>query len=137
MSSKREEERFAGVLIKAKDTNRVLLVLRNNFCDEPKTWALISGGINKDEDVLEGLKREVYEELSVNADILQYNFIRIEEDNDLIFFYHEGFTEHEFLPILNEEHDDFGWFDENELPSPLYPKAIDKIKNICKVTKNI
>jgi 8-oxo-dGTP pyrophosphatase MutT (NUDIX family) len=134
---KREEDRFAGVLIKAKDTNRVLLLLRNSVCDAPNTWALVSGGINNNEDVLEGLKREVYEELSVNADIIKYDFIRIENENELIFFYHEGFTEHEFLPILNEEHDDFGWFDEDNLPSPLYPKAINKIKDICKITRNI
>lgn len=133
----REESNFAGVLIKAKDTNRVLLVLRNSICDEPNTWALVSGGINDGEDVLEGLKREVYEELSVNPDIIKYDFNSTEKGDGFDFFYYEGFTEHEFLPILNEEHDDFGWFDENDLPSPLYPEAINKIKNICKITRNI
>ena len=133
MGSNRIEDRFAGVLIKALDTNRVLLVLRSDKCSEPYNWALVSGGINTEEDTLEGLKREVFEELGTNPDILKYEFIDMETEGDMKFFYYEGFTEHEFSPILNEEHDDFGWFDVNELPSPLYSKVGNKIKNICKI----
>ena len=133
MGSNRIEDRFAGVLIKALDTNRVLLVLRSDKCSEPYNWALVSGGINLEEGTLEGLKREVFEELGTNPDILKYEFTHIETEGDMKFFYYEGFTEHEFLPILNEEHDDFGWFEEDNLPSPLYSKVGDKIKNICKI----
>ena len=46
MGSNRIEDRFAGVLVKALDTNRVLLVLRSDKCSEPYNWALVSGGIN-------------------------------------------------------------------------------------------
>lgn len=135
MSSNRIEDRFAGVLIKALDTNRVLLVLRSDKCSDPYNWALISGGINSDEDTLVGLKREVFEELGVNPDILKYEYIHTEVEGDMEFFYYQGFTEHEFSPILNEEHDDFGWFDVENLPSPLYCKVGDKIKDICKIKK--
>lgn len=135
MSSNRIEDRFAGVLIKALDTNRVLLVLRSNKCSDPYNWALVSGGINSNEVTLGGLKREVFEELGVNPDILKYEYICTEVEDDMEFFYYQGFTEHEFSPILNEEHDDFGWFDEENLPSPLYCKVGDKIKDICKIKK--
>ena len=135
MGLDRIEDRFAGVLIKALDTNRVLLILRSDKCSEPFKWALVSGGINEGEDTLEGLKREVFEELGTNPDILKYEFTYTETEGDMEFFYYEGFTEHEFSPILNEEHDDFGWFDEDNLPSPLYSKVGNKIKDICK-TKN-
>jgi len=133
MSLNRKENRFAGTLIKALDTNRVLLMFRSDKCSEPYNWALVSGGINTEEDTLEGLKREVHEELGTNPDILKYEFIHIETEGRMKFFYYEGFTEHEFSPILNEEHDDFGWFEEDKLPSPLYSKLGDKIKNICKI----
>lgn len=133
MSLERVEDRFAGVLVKALDTNRVLLIFRSDKCSEPYNWALVSGGINSNEDTLEGLKREVFEELGTNPDILKYEFIDTEFEGDKEFFYYQGFTEHEFSPILNEEHDDFGWFEEDNLPSPLYSKVGDKIKNICKI----
>jgi 8-oxo-dGTP pyrophosphatase MutT (NUDIX family) len=133
MSLERKENRFAGVLIKAKDTNRVLLTLRSDKCSEPHTWALVSGGINDDEDILTGLKREVSEELGVHPDIIQYEYKHSESAHKMEFLYYEGFTEHEFIPILNEEHDAFGWFEENELPNPIYSKLGDKIKNICKM----
>lgn len=135
MSSNRIEDRFAGVLIKALDTNRVLLVLRSDKCSDPYNWALVSGGINSDEDTLVGLKREVFEELGVNPDIIKYEYIHTEVEGDMEFFYYQGFTEHEFSPILNEEHDDFGWFDVENLPNQLYCKVGDKIKDICKIKK--
>ena len=135
MGLDRIEDRFAGVLVKALDTNRVLLVLRSDKCSEPYNWALVSGGINTEEDTLEGLKREVFEELGTNPDILKYEFIDTETEGDMKFFYYEGFTEHEFSPILNEEHDDFGWFEVDNLPSPLFSKLGDKIKDICKIKK--
>ena len=132
MSVERKENKFAGVLIKAIDTNRVLLTLRSDKCSDPHTWALISGGINYDEDVLIGLKREVYEELGIHPDVITYEFKHTELAHNMEFLYYEGFTEHEFIPILNEESDAFGWFEEDELPNPLYDKIGDKIKNICK-----
>ena len=46
----------AGVLVKCNSTGRILLLLRNDFGDEPNTWSLVSGGIEDGEDVLEGLK---------------------------------------------------------------------------------
>ena len=135
MGLNRIEDRFAGVLIKALDTNRVLLVLRSDKCSDPFNWALVSGGVHKDEDTLDGLKREVYEELGINPDVIKYQFSNIEKEGEIEFFYYQGFTEHEFYPILNEEHDDFGWFDVDDLPKPLYDKMGNKIKDICKIKK--
>lgn len=131
----RTEDRFAGVLIKALDTDRVLLILRSDKCSEPHKWALVSGGINTKENTLVGLKREVSEELGIHPDIIDYKLHSIEMEGDIEFFYYEGFTEHEFIPILNEEHDDFGWFTENNLPNPLYSKLGNKVKNICQIKR--
>jgi len=37
-------------------------------------------------------------------------------------------THKEFIPKLDEENLDYGWFNINNLPNPLYPGTLDKIK---------
>ncbi len=122
----------AGVLVKCTSTNKVLLLLRNDFGDEPNTWALVSGGVDKGEDILEGLKREVSEEMQIDPNIISYKFIEhinVDEKN-MDFYYYEGFTKSEFIPTLDHENLGWGWFDINELPSPLYPNIKSKIDKI-------
>jgi 8-oxo-dGTP pyrophosphatase MutT (NUDIX family) len=118
----------AGVLIKCKSTSNFLLVKRSKLCPTPNTWSLVSGGIEDHEDIVTGLKREVTEELQIDPSIIEYNLKGIEEGDGTRFYYFLGFTDNEFIPTLNEEHTDWGWFDKSELPSPLYPKTGDKIK---------
>ena len=57
--------KVAGTLINCEETNRVLLLLRN---DELPTWSLVSGVMENDENAIECLKREIEEELSINSD---------------------------------------------------------------------
>ena len=122
----------SGVLIKAEDTNRVLLLLRNEYAGN-NTWSLVSGGMEKNENPLETIKREVKEELSINPDIIKYNFINKQyiPDKNLDFYYFQGFTPNEFLPKLDRENLKWGWFDKDKLPSPLFNKDMaNKIKHI-------
>jgi 8-oxo-dGTP pyrophosphatase MutT (NUDIX family) len=139
MLNERKENKFAGVLIKANDTNRVLLLLRSKLCSEPFHWAMVSGGINDDEEILEGLKREIVEEISINPDIIKFVKTELIEEIDgkkIDFTYYEGFTDNEFDVKLNDEHDEYNWFSVDELPEPLYPNLLFKIKKICQ-KKNI
>lgn len=122
----------AGVLIKCVETDRILLLLRNDKGDEPNTWALVSGGIDKGENVLEGLKREVNEEMQIDPNIIEYKFlekIHVKEKN-MDFHFYEGFTKSEFIPKLDHENLDFKWCDKDDLPSPLYPGLINNINKI-------
>ena len=122
----------AGVLVKCIETNRILLLLRNDKGDEPNTWALVSGGVDPGENVLEGLKREVHEEMMINPNIIEYKFINkthiVQKNMD--FYYFKGFTKSQFIPRLDHENMDFGWFDKDKLPAPLYPDLINNINNI-------
>ncbi len=127
---KRLEERFAGVLIKARETNRVFLMLRGTQGFYPLTWGLISGGINKNEDVLSGLKREIFEECRIDPTTIEFNEIIDEKGSNSRFHYYEGFTEKEFIPILDHENLDYMWVDLETLPDPLYPNLFDKILKI-------
>ena len=119
----------AGVLIQAKDIGNFLLLKRSIICNDPHTWGLLSGGIDKGESVLEGLKREVNEEIQIDPEIIEYQKIHEENSEYGIFHYYWGFTTSEFIPKLDEENDAYGWFSKNTLPFPLYPKLKDKIDN--------
>lgn len=130
MKEIREEENFAGVLVKARDTGRVFLMLRCPSPNHGLTWGLISGGVEVEEDILEGLKREVREETQIDPRIIDYTPISDEEERDGRFYYYEGFTDSEFIPTLDHENLDWGWFDKDDLPEPLYPELDTKIEAI-------
>ena len=124
----------AGVLILCLKTDKVLLLLRAAGGRGGNTWNLVAGGIEEGETVLEGLKREVTEEMSINPDRIDYKLIKkvdIPEDN-ITFHYYEGFTNSEFIPKLCDENTDYGWYSKDELPSPLYPDLQSKLDKIWK-----
>lgn len=106
----RKETRFAGVLIKASDTNRYFLMLRSTKALHPLTWGLISGGINDGEDILDGLKREIHEECSIDVNSINFELIKEEDVRDGTFYYYQGLTDSEFIPKLDFENLDFNCF---------------------------
>lgn len=117
----------AGVLIQAKDTGRFLMLLRN---DKKPSWSLVSGGLNKGEKPLEGLKREIGEELSINPDLIDMDFQFAEKtpNQNVMFNYYKGFTSKEFTPKLDNENLEWGWFSKDKLPTPLYYKMAEKVE---------
>ena len=119
----------AGVLLKCVTTGNVLLLLRN---DPQPTWALISGGVEEGEEVLDGLKREIVEETKINPNEIKFEFNRIEDmpGKDKEFYYYEGFCRNEFTPTLDHENLDYKWCNLDNLPTPLYNGIIHKIKKI-------
>ena len=119
--------KVAGALINCEETNRVLLLLRN---DELPTWSLVSGVMENDENAIECLKREIKEELSINSDLIKLNKVNVEMFNDknMEFHYYKVNVKKEFLPKLNSENIDWGWFSEDNLPSPLYIGMKEKIR---------
>lgn len=125
----RKETRFAGVLIKASDTDRYFLMLRSTKALHPLTWGLISGGINDGEDILDGLKREIHEECSIDVNSINFELIKEEDVRDGTFYYYQGLTDSEFIPKLDFENLDWGWFDKDDLPEPLFPNLLNKIKD--------
>jgi len=126
---KDEKIASAGVLIKCTETGNILLLLRNE--DNP-TWSLMAGGIHEGESVLDGLKREFKEELSLEPHDIKFKKIRVEfrEDKNRNFHFYHGFTSKEFAPKLDHENKEYGWFSKDKLPSPLYEGMEEKIKTI-------
>jgi 8-oxo-dGTP pyrophosphatase MutT (NUDIX family) len=132
MLRERFETKYAGVLIKSLSTNKVLLLYRSEECSYPLTWGLCSGGVNQNEDTLIGLKREITEELSIDPDIITYEFKYTEDANGIDFYYYEGFVENEFEPTLNFENLEYRWCNMSNIPTPLYEKLQDKIEMLLK-----
>lgn len=118
-----------GLLIKCSQTNNIFLLLRN---DNKPRWSLMSGGIDDGESPLNGLIREIKEELSIDASIIDIKHIRIEvyPEKKLDFHYYEGLTNEEFIPTLDNENLNWGWFDKKDLPTPLFKGLAERIQNI-------
>lgn len=125
-----EKERAAGVLVTAKDTGRIFLMLRSMEVTNPLTWGMISGGIEEGEEAFDGLKREITEETSINPEIINYEFEEVIDNGDKDFYYYKGFTDSEFIPKLCEENIDWGWFEIDDLPEPLYPRLSSIINEL-------
>lgn len=124
------EENVAGVLIKCLTTNRVFLLYRND--PNPK-WALMSGGMDKGESPIDTLIREIGEELDINAeDLIKFKYDKTEfiPQKNRKFHYYKGFTMSEFIPKLDHENLNFGWFSKEKLPNSLYQGLKEKINRI-------
>jgi len=93
---------------------------------------LVSGNVENGENILDGLKREIYEELFIKPNDIQFKFVRVEQipEKNREFHYYEGFTNSEFKPILDHENLNFGWFSKDKLPSPLFKGLAQKISAI-------
>jgi len=117
-----------GVLIKCVTTDNIFLLLRN---DKRPTWSCLAGHIENNEDILDGLKREVKEEISINPDIIEFKKINtVKNDDGITFHYYEGFTNEEFDAKLDDENLKCGWYPKSKIPTPLYQGMKEKIINI-------
>lgn len=108
----------AGIFFYCNPTKRYLYLLRN---DKNPSWSIPGGKIEKDETLLQGLKRECIEELSKWND--DWKLVPIQKFVNHNFTYHTFFCniDDEFIPILNEEHCGYAWVEEKYYPKPLHP----------------
>jgi len=128
-----------GIVIISRDTNKMLLLHRST---KPKVWSVLSGKVEEGEDLEEALKREIEEEIRINPDMItgikQLGSNQFDKTRFHIFV---GFSDHEFeIPnIKKDENDDYGWFTENDLPSPIHerwPFTFQMIKPILNIREN-
>ncbi len=119
----------AGILIKCTTTNRFFLLKRANPPHHGK-WALLSGQMDNGEDSLTAIKREIGEEISINPNIIDIEFVNKEvaPHSGTIFYYFKGYVSEEFKPTLDHENVAYLWADAEDLPQPLFPSIQEKIK---------
>lgn len=109
----------AGVFFYSKNTHRYLYLLRSD--QRSPTWSIPGGGIEEDETLADGIKRECLEEM--NYDISDLKIIPIQKFVNGTFTYHTFFcqVEKEFIPKLNHEHMGYAWVEYGLYPKPLHP----------------
>lgn len=133
----------AGVFFYSEKTQRFLFLLRNNTKTK-NTWGLVGGKIQSSESVMEGLEREVLEEIGIKPIVLKKIPLDSFTSADETFTYHSFIfvVEEEFIPILNDEHDGYCWVTLEKYPKPLHPGVwnsinMDVIINKIKFIKDI
>ena len=111
-----------GALIYCSKTHRYLFLLREGG-KYPNTWGIVGGKIESGETVLDGLQREMREELG--GEINHAKIVPIEQytSNKNNFIYHTFLikVEEEFVPDLNHEHKGYCWVKLDDYPKPLHP----------------
>jgi mutator protein MutT len=113
--------RGAGILILARNTERVLLLQRGDDVSEPGRWALPGGKIDEGETPRVAAVRELEEEAGYDGQITVLKEpIFVYRGDDLEFSTYFAYVEREFEPQLNWESEDAGWFYLRDLPQPLH-----------------
>lgn len=109
----------AGVFFYSSSTNRFLYLLRTD--KQNPMWSIPGGGIENDETLADGIKRECLEEMQF--DISDLKIIPIQKFVNGNFTYHTFFcqVEEEFIPQLNHEHVGYAWVGRGLYPKPLHP----------------
>jgi 8-oxo-dGTP pyrophosphatase MutT (NUDIX family) len=126
----------SGALICSQDTNRFLLVQKAHG-KHAGTWGLVGGTNLVGENPWQGLQREMEEEIGSLPYIKKTLPLEKFVSNDSIFNFHTYFcvVETEFIPVLSDEHDAWGWFDLSRLPKPVHRGLDLSLKNKVIQTK--
>jgi 8-oxo-dGTP pyrophosphatase MutT (NUDIX family) len=126
----------SGALICSQDTNRFLLVQKAQG-KHAGTWGLVGGTNLVGENPWQGLQREMEEEIGSLPYIKKTLPLEKFVSNDSIFNFHTYFcvVETEFIPVLSDEHDAWGWFDLSRLPKPVHRGLDLSLKNKVIQTK--
>lgn len=111
-----------GALVYAKSTNRYLFLLRNKN-KHSGSWGIVGGKIELGETVMQGLVREISEE--IGCDFIDRKFIPLEtftaDNRQFVYYTFLVSIEEEFIPQLNEEHRGYCWVNLDDYPRPLHP----------------
>lgn len=121
--------RAIGGLIRAEDTGRYLLVQRSEKSSYGGRWGLVGGKVHHSESLLDGLSREMTEELGFLPKISKWAPFNCFTSIDKKFQYHSllVLTPNEFIPKLNNENNGYCWVDKIENVKCLHPRLREVI----------
>src|SRR5690606_24359290 len=120
----------ACVLFYCQDDRSVLLLQRSGSVNEPHSWGLPGGHLQKNEFPAEGAARELYEELGFIPEPkdIKSSYLIEKDDKDKCFIFvvsinKETKEKWDEKINLNNEHEDYKWFKTSDLPDKLHPVA--------------
>jgi len=122
------DEQSVSCFITSRSTGRTLIVHRATE-DYKDTWSLVSGGVELGEAPDETIKREIQEELGVQLDFENLNYLDDTKHPNKTHYYYELFVKDEFEPVLNYENNDYMWVNMSELPKNTHPMLKKYIKS--------
>ena len=109
----------AGVLLRARDTGRVLLGRRSRLVPESGVWDVFGGGVEPGESPRAAAARELAEEAGISGVEISEHPILV-SGSYAVFL---GEAPRELAPQLNWESSAAGWFAVDGLPKKLRPAA--------------
>lgn len=111
----------AGVLLQRKD-GRVFLVRRSGTGDHGGDWALPGGMVDRGEEPQAAAARELQEETGLVVDPARLELLHIDlhGDGEADFMTYRHEFNDEFEPRLDGEATASGWFERDNLPSPMH-----------------
>ena len=111
----------AGVLVYSTNTGRYLFLLRTGGTYS-NHWGLVGGKLETGESMLQGISREIREEIGIEKIGKLVPLDQYTSDNNK-FVYHTFLcsVEEEFVPNLNEEHKGYCWVKLEDCPKPIHP----------------
>ena len=121
----------AGALFKSLKTGRCFFVLRSQSSSYPGRFSLVGGKIHMNEPTLDGLTREIVEEIGFMPTVDKWVAFNKYVSNDGRFIYHSLLvtTPYEFIPNLNSENTGYAWVDIENPPKPLHPRLREVLSN--------
>ena len=122
--------KFGGVLLVCKNTKRFLLGKRSDLGSYPNMWSLFGGTIEPNEEVLDGVIREVFEETKIDISNNKFKLFGVEYYTGYPYYFFISYCDEEYECQLNEENTDFGWFSMENLPHPLFPTLYSSLVTI-------
>ena len=118
-----------GTIFFSTSTKRYLFLLRNKD-SHGDTWAFVGGKVELGESPIEGLTREIQEEVGFLPSITKNIPIEKFTNKNKQFEYHTfiSVVEEEFIPKLNKEHKGYAWVSIEGWPKPLHPGVFSTFK---------
>lgn len=119
--------RACGIMLVGLD-GKVLIGRRSSSGDHAGEWSWFGGKVEDNESDIEALKRELQEETGYDGELLELSIVHENDRGHYVYVTYMGVVDCDFVPSLNDEHDDYMWVDMRELPHPLHPGIIETIE---------
>lgn len=137
----------AGAIFLSKKTKRVLLNFRSQTVSKGSTFGFWGGKIESGEEILQGLTREIKEEMGFvpNHDICFPIDVYCSPDGLFRYYSFVIIVDREFIPKINHESDGYLWCNMGAFPKQLHggakiilenPSYISNLMNITEELAN-
>ncbi len=126
----------AGCLIYSVSTERFCLQLRKNKKANTNSWGTWGGQLEQNEKPMDGMLREIQEELSRDIQISKIIHLNTYRNKDFSYTNYIMLVRNEFIPTLNSESDGYSWVNIHSIPTGLH-HGTKRLFETAKIRKKI